>query len=131
MGLGIGMSGNSAPHYVPQSVCYDDVPTPIQPLKYVNKQGQPTDGNPKANRFGVTRWMEKDNKIVVMLNYPDAINYNGNKILVFDNAEMFWKCVRENDVDPHFLEAHYSPVARFEPTDRGWELAQALVWGGF
>lgn len=30
-------------------------------------------------------------------------------------------------LDPHFLEGYYSPIARFEPTKKGWKMAVKFV----
>lgn len=83
----------------------------------------PADGNPCANRFEVLRLERWGDGVVAELKYLDSKNYGGRKILVFDNFDRFQDQVTRKDLDPHFLEDRYSPVARFEPTDRGWGLA--------
>lgn len=82
------------------------------------------DGNPNKYRFKVVRFQQVGRKaVVVLLNYPDCYNYSGNKICVYDDASKWLKLRQDKCIDPHFLEASYSPVARFEPTERGWKLA--------
>ena len=49
----------------------------------------------------------------------------GKKILVFENITMI-DLVNQKLIDPHFFPAkskYKSPIARFEPTDRGWNMA--------
>lgn len=100
----------------------------------LKRRFQEAKGNPVPSDFEVVRWEELENTddgntaIVVELRYPSCTNYDGRKVLVFEDAEAFWTRV-ENDepVDPHFLEDHVSPVARFEPTDRGWDLALQIA----
>jgi hypothetical protein len=58
---------------------------------------------------------------MLWINYPDAKNYNGDKILVYKNK--LTQILSITALDPHFLEDGISPIARFEPTIRGW------VWG--
>jgi len=35
--------------------------------------------------------------------------------------------MKTGELDPHFSEDIYSPVARLEPTIRGWALAEELA----
>ena len=62
-----------------------------------------------------------------MINYPDCINYEGNKILVFEGIN-YIKLYSQGSIDPHFSnnENFHSPIARFEPTDKGWSMAVKL-----
>lgn len=76
------------------------------------------------NRFRVQRTRQVGSYVVAEIVYPDCTNYEGKKILVYEG-------VNEGDIkkkarlDPHFCkhEGCLSPVARFEPTARGWEMA--------
>jgi|CXWL01.1.fsa_nt_gi hypothetical protein len=61
--------------------------------------------------------------VVVRVNYPDCTNYEGKKILVFDDVNQWKKLKKKKRLDPHFVEDQYSPMARFEPTERGMVLA--------
>ena len=76
---------------------------------------------PDPSRFTIKRVLEVGHALVVRVNYPDCTNYEGNKIMVF-------ACMTEErlrslaQLDPHF-QPGFSPIARFEPTERGWELA--------
>jgi len=81
-------------------------------------------GNPDPTQFTVIRAVADKGNVVAMVRYPDAKNYEGLKILVYEGTT-------PNDLrtaqflDPHFCEsnAHISPVARFAPTPEGWRRA--------
>jgi len=62
-----------------------------------------------------------------MINYPDCNNYEGNKILVFEGIK-YIKLYEQGSIDPHFSDnkKFHSPIARFEPTDKGWSMAVEL-----
>lgn len=78
-----------------------------------------TDPNPrnfviKKSKSYVTCW-------VSLINYPDAKNYEGNKILITT-----WDPNTRSVIDPHF-DKDSGIIARFEPTDEGWELAKMFA----
>jgi hypothetical protein len=86
-------------------------------------------GNPDPNNYQLVKAEEKNGYLVVMIKYPDCTNYEGNKILVFKNLTLL-QLVNQKLIDPHFFPADkkfQSPVARFVPTDEGWNMALALV----
>jgi len=57
---------------------------------------------------------------IVKVKYRNATNFEGVKILVY-LGDLPAK------LDPHFCDNHKSPIARFEPTERGWFLANHLA----
>jgi hypothetical protein len=59
-----------------------------------------------------------------MLQYPDCKNNEGKKILLYENCKLA-DLIKQKYIDPHFSTAKrfYSPIARFEPTARGWQMA--------
>lgn len=65
--------------------------------------------------------------LVVLVNYPDCANYEGNKILVFENTSLE-ELMTQKLIDPHFSNSskYKHPIARFEPTKRGWILACSM-----
>lgn len=67
------------------------------------------------------------NDLVLKLLYPDCTNYEGEKILLFENCTMA-DLVKQGAIDPHFSKnkKFHSPIARFEPTERGWKMAVLL-----
>lgn len=75
--------------------------------------------------FKITAWYQKGSYLVVMINYPSAKHYEGNKVLVYDGITI--EDLKDlKAIDPHFLENKEkpTPIARFEPTDEGWIYAQ-------
>lgn len=81
-------------------------------------------GNPNPHRFKLLRIVRTDNgAVVVKIKYPDCTNYEGNKILVYESGEAFLELEKRGVIDPHFTSDSRSPVARFEPTERGWSMA--------
>jgi hypothetical protein len=52
--------------------------------------------------------------------YHECGSYAGRKIAVYE-------CKLPDNPDPHFVEDQPSPIARFEPTDKGWDLALQFV----
>lgn len=85
-------------------------------------------GNPDPSNWRLVKHFEFGRFLVVHLNYPDCTNYEGNKILVFSDLTLT-ELVNQKLVDPHFFPngKYRSPVARFEPTERGWKMAQHFV----
>jgi len=84
--------------------------------------------NPDPYNFKILDFTRDGKYMIVRVNYPDCKNYEGNKILVFQNVttEQLHKL---KALDPHFSNnpAVLSPIARFEPTDRGWLMAELFV----
>ena len=76
------------------------------------------------NSFKIQRCIRVGNYTVVEINYPDCTNYEGNKILVYEDLDII-KLTKLFKIDPHFCDngTHPSPIARFEPTKRGWNMA--------
>jgi len=88
---------------------------------------QPTLPNPDPSRFLVLRTEECGRFLVALVEYPNCTNYEGKKIMVFqDTDEAVLRTAKR--LDPHFCDGdHLSPLARFEPTERGWRLAVAFA----
>ena len=84
-------------------------------------------GNPQPYDFEVLLKELHGNTVLVKLRYPGCHSYGGVKILVYDDVQKFETLLATKVVDPHFLESVYSPVARFEPTARGLEVARAFA----
>ena len=81
---------------------------------------------PDPHNFEITKYWHKNGHVAVMINYPNCINYEGNKICVYKNCTAR-ELKRKKTLDPHFTENGLSPIARFEPTDTGWLLACELL----
>ncbi len=87
----------------------------------------PRFGNPNPKRFQILRHEECFSWTAVEVSYPDAKNYEGRKIMVYQHT--YAKIEAQNELDPHFCDdgAHLSPFARFEPTKDGWEAACLFI----
>lgn len=89
----------------------------------------PPRGNPVPSRFTIQRVhrLRGGRSVAVMLTYPDCTNFEGTKILVFDNFRTWYRLLNSGTVDPHFMESEPALIARFRPTEEGWQLARDLV----
>ena len=85
--------------------------------------------NPDPKNFQLIKAESVKNNLVVMIKYPDAKNYEGIKILLYKDVKNFNQLVLLNNgkIDPHFSDSTKSPIARFEPTKLGWDLAIQLA----
>lgn len=83
-------------------------------------------GQPDCKKFQILRMYYKSKWSCLEIKYEGATNYEGRKILVYHYE--ISKIVNAKTLDPHFCDSgHLSPFARFEPTERGWNEAIALV----
>jgi len=82
--------------------------------------------NPNPRNFAIEDVEVFGDCLLVRVKYPDCTNYEGVKIMLFHGVPLIeLNAVKE--LDPHFCEDGISPIARFEPTDRGWELGRSLA----
>ena len=97
----------------------------VQPSIFLGEPKAPAD--PKPSNFHVRRAEERGRYLIVLVQYPNATNYNGYKLLLYRgvSAETL---LQQKLLDPHFdeNECSISPIARFEPTAQGWAMAEAL-----
>lgn len=83
--------------------------------------------NPDPKNFEIQDTVMINGFLIVLVNYPDCTNFEGNKILVYKNTTLT-SLVKQGSLDPHFSSnsKFHSPVARFEPTLEGWYMAECL-----
>jgi len=81
---------------------------------------------PDASRFEILETEGISGWTVALVRYPACTTYEGQKLLVY--AASADEVRSQKLLDPHFLGQGgvLSPVARFEPTDRGRELARIV-----
>lgn len=86
--------------------------------------------NPSPGRFTIKRAQMfvtlTSYATVAEINYTGCTNYEGNKICVFEGitpAELR----RLKEIDPHFANSEYAPIARFKPDEKGWERACKFI----
>lgn len=87
-------------------------------------QPVPTPPNPDPSKFKILRMEQKGRFLVAEVEYVGCTNFEGRKILIYEGVAP-WQLRKAAFLDPHFCEkgSHPIPVARFEPTDRGWRYA--------
>jgi hypothetical protein len=85
-------------------------------------------GNPNPANFEIVKFGQINDNLVVQIRYPNCKNYEGNKILVYNNLTMP-ELLKQKTIDPHFSnnKKFHSPFARFEPTKAGWKQACKLA----
>lgn len=84
--------------------------------------------NPNPANYKIVRYIGNENYLIVEIKYLDCTNYEGRKILVFENVTM-GELEQQKLIDPHFSDnkEYHSPIARFEPTERGLEMAISFI----
>jgi hypothetical protein len=84
--------------------------------------------NPDPFNYVVEKVLPSDGFLILEVRYPDCTNYEGRKIMVYENVTME-ELEHQNSLDPHFSnnKKFHSPIARFEPTSRGWDMAYELT----
>lgn len=83
--------------------------------------------NPDPRRFKIEKMIELENTYVEV-NYPDAQNYEGNKVLVY-RGKVANEIMSAKVLDPHFTESGLSPIARFKPDFYGKWLGMQIAKG--
>ena len=84
-----------------------------------------TSPNPNPYRFKVKHIFKSKKHIMYIINYPDAVTYNGDKILIYNikQENKIKKLIEDKNLDPHFLENETSPIVRFPANEEGFDLA--------
>lgn len=86
-------------------------------------------GNPDPTNYRLDGIHYIGDFLILEVTYPDAKNYEGRKILVYDgDLRITDLTTQPGGIDPHFsyvTEAHH-PIARFEPTPKGLRNAIAF-----
>jgi len=76
--------------------------------------------NPDPKNWVFLDHRQMGNYLALKLHYPDCTNFEGDKILVFE--AQLKDVITRQAIDPHFCDnGHLSPIARFEPTQEGWD----------
>lgn len=85
--------------------------------------------NPDPKNFVIEQHYECGNYVVLLVKYPDCTNYEGKKILLYQDVDLK-NLKKQKSLDPHFSEnkKFHSPIARFQPTEEGWNLACGVAF---
>ena len=130
MGLGIGFSSSSGDdksvsmfsHWLSGSK--NDKKIIVNEVIKEVKKSLP---NPNPKNYEIQSNYQIGKFLIIQIKYLDCINYEGIKILVFKTT--MEKLMAQKNIDPHFCDnkKFISPIARFEPTQEGWEDAVNFV----
>ena len=84
--------------------------------------------DPNPDNYKILRYSEIRGCLIIELQFLDCVNYEGRKILVFENCTIN-DLIKQKNIDPHFSDSKEfkSPVSRFEPSERGWAWAWKFV----
>lgn len=81
--------------------------------------------NPNPENFRIKRLAQVGSFLGALIVYPDATNFEGNKILVFAGVTAD-ELRQRATIDPHFKEEG-DIIARFRPDEQGWEDTMAFL----
>lgn len=85
--------------------------------------------NPDPENFVILRDKQVGKFLILEVQYPGCINYEGIKILLLENVTLESLKAHQKVLDPHFSNSGsiHHPIARFEPTKRGWAMAESMA----
>jgi hypothetical protein len=83
-----------------------------------------SDRNPDPANYVILETYDIFGMLIVKIRYPNCTNYEGVKLLAYVDVTLE-QLKKQKLIDPHFSNNpnFISPVARFEPTERGLEMA--------
>lgn len=78
--------------------------------------------------YSIINHVQIDNYLLIQIKYHDCKNYEGNKILLYENCDIT-KLKNQLTIDPHFSDNKnfHSPIARFEPNVDGWNMGFVIA----
>ncbi len=88
--------------------------------EYITVQGP---GNPDPKNYSIKSETITDKHTILYVNYPDAKNYEGDKVIVLTGTE---KVDKHKPLDPHF-DKKGRIIARFKPDYEGLGMAIKFV----
>lgn len=81
-------------------------------------------------KFQILRSETVSDHLALEIQYEEGwTNWGGRKILLYAKTPSVAVLLKELDgsLNPHFRDGKRGPVARFEPTETGWEAALLLA----
>lgn len=87
----------------------------------------PLKGNPNPKNFKITYSGQYGKYVLLEVVYPECTNYEGRKILLYKGYTL-QELKEQTYLDPHFSTTGIAPIARFEPTDDGLNIARKYVY---
>lgn len=86
--------------------------------------------NPNPEKFTILRELYVNGYLILVVHYPDCINYEGKKMMVYQGFANSKDLINYNNgtLDPHFSSiGKGSPIARFKPTEESLELVFKMI----
>ena len=90
-----------------------------------NNKFVPVNSTPDPTKFVIRRKEITNGYPILVVHYPDVLNYEGIKVLMYDKN--FDLELLKDRIDPHFFKEGVSPIARFVPTAAGIAMAHILA----
>ena len=93
--------------------------------EHIHKNTQkPLFPNPDPNNYDIIYAKQIKNFLLIQIHYPDCINYEGIKILIYKDITLS-DLKKQDSIDPHFSrnKRFKSPIARFVPSVEGLKMA--------
>lgn len=75
---------------------------------------------PDPYNFKIVKIEQLKNYTIVEANYDGCLSFDGNKLMLIKGIYKSFEAL-----DPHFLNEEYPVIARFQPTEIGWDMAIA------
>lgn len=117
MGCSIGVSGSS----FDKSVSMFERWKSQSDFDDSNDQNVDSLPNPDPANYSIIRSDVVNGYLIIEVKYHDCTNYEGRKIMIFNCS--LDELMKQKLIDPHFCDNknYFSPIARFEPTEQGWD----------
>ncbi len=77
---------------------------------------------PNPTNFKILSLKQVGKYVVAEIQYPGCTNFEGEKICIFKNTTID-RVKSFTKIDPHFAEDGLTPIARFIPTEEGYDMA--------
>jgi hypothetical protein len=88
--------------------------------------GGPDNPIPDPRNYEILDTITHGYFLILVVKYPECTNYEGKKVLMF-YAVGQEELEKRGQLDPHFTNSMYSPIARFVPTNIGIQMALKLA----
>lgn len=106
---------------------YDDSYRPDESISD-DKKSVSSDPNPDPSKYTILSYFKNNRYLMISIQYEGCTNYEGKKVLVYRDCTID-QLRTQKLIDPHFSEnkKYFSPIARFEPTNFGQEMAVHFI----
>lgn len=74
---------------------------------------------PDPYKFKIIKTEIVNGNTIVLANFEGCLSFSGNKLMLLRGTPEI-----SDVLDPHFLNETYPVIARFIPTDEGWNMAK-------